>query len=156
MPMILCRKVAMLAAAAVPMFAIAADQPFDIRPGEWKYTLTMKVGDGSHTTTDASCLTAEDIRAMRVLQMGAGKARSCAAEVTRQSARLVEGELECRAGARITRIRVRLEASSPTKFSGTMRAVGTDGAADLEVAAEWVDRDCRAVEEGEGEVWDEE
>ena len=154
MPRPVRRKVVALAAASVPMLAFAADQLFDIRPGEWKYTMGVDLGSETDTRTATSCLTAEDIRGVRVLQVGSADARSCTAEVTHQSSRLIEGTILCRDERRTTRLQVRLEASSPTRFSGTVQAAGTDGRAEMKLTAEWVGAECRDVDEDEGD-WNE-
>lgn len=133
---------------AVSFFAAlaAADQPFDIRPGLWKFTTTLNAGNGAETFSRSNCITAEDVRAVRLLQMTAAPGRSCASEVTRQSATALEGVVECVTGAGKSRTRVRFAASSPTKLTGTMQAVGggmPQGVA-LTIAAEWSAAQCPA------------
>lgn len=141
------RKLCLLSALCVSMLA-AADQPFDIRPGLWKVALTIDAGGGAHTRSNTSCITAEDLRSARALQLTSRPDASCRSEVTRQSATALEGVVHCAAGGFNSRTDVSYAASSPTRFSGTMRATGGNAPQPVAVKidAEWVGAQCPAAQ----------
>src|SRR5690606_21324190 len=84
----------------------AADQPFDIRPGLWNLTTTMDAGNGTDTISSSSCITPDDVRNARLLQLAREPRRSCTSQVTRQSASTLEGAIECPTASGISRTRV--------------------------------------------------
>jgi hypothetical protein len=142
--MSLRRKLPLLSALGVSMLAIAADQPFDIRPGEWEINIDIELGGGKQTMSRFSCVTAEDIQSARVLQMGSGEGRACTSQVTRQTAQVLEGVVHCGTGAAASRIQVRFMAGSPSRSTGTMKVTAADGSAqaDFALAGQWLGAEC--------------
>jgi hypothetical protein len=142
------RKLPILAALCVSMLA-AADQPFDIRPGLWKFTVTLDAGNGSQTLTRSNCVTADDIRSVRILEIDASPGRACTNEVTRQTADAIEGVIQCTTASGSSRTQVSFLASSPTRITGTMRAAGAAAAMTISVAGEWVGAACPATDDAD-------
>lgn len=146
------RTCLLVATLGVSMLAVA-DQPFAIRPGLWNFTTTIDAGNGAHSLSQTDCITAEDVRNTRLLQLAARAGRSCTSQVTRQTASTLEGLVECSTTAGASRIQVSFTASSPTKLAGTMRAAGGGSPDGIEVtiAAEWESAVCPVDEEDDFE-----
>jgi len=145
------RQIFLLSAAlGISMLAIA-DQPFDIRPGLWKVTTTLDAGSGTDTLSRNSCITAEDVRNVRLLQLAGDRGRSCTSLVTRQSASTLEGKIECTTPTGVSRSQIRFTATSPTKLVARMQAVGAGSQKGIEIAitAEWSGAACPAGDEDE-------
>ena len=149
------RSFLLVATVGIPMLALA-DQPFNIRPGMWNVTTTIDAGNGAHSLTHRDCITTEDIRTTRLLQLAAQEGRSCTSQVTRQSASTLEGVVECTSAAGKSRVQVSFTASSPTKLAGTMRATGagSPNGIDMAISAEWAGAAC-PVDEEDDSGWDE-
>lgn len=146
------RTYLLVATLGVSMLA-TADQPFDIRPGLWNVTTTVDAGNGADSFSRSHCITAEDVRNTRLLQLAARQGRSCTSQVTRQSASTLEGLVECTTAAGVSRTQVSFAASSPTKLAGTMRAMrsGSAGGVEIAIAAEWTGAVCPVAEEDDFE-----
>lgn len=132
----------------------AADQPFDIRPGLWNLITTLDAGSGTDTISSSSCITAEDVRSARLLQVAMDPRRSCKSQVTRQTSSTLEGVIECPAASGISRTRVSFAASSPTRLVGTMQTTGADLPHEVKIAisAEWSSAVCPVTEEDASEA----
>ncbi len=142
------RKLPILAALCVSMLA-AADQPFHIQPGLWKLTTTIG-GGGLGAMTKNSCITADDIRNVRLLQLASGQDSegSCTSQVTRQTADVLEGVVECSGPSGPSGAQVRFTASSPKKLAGNMQVAAQAGIQiGITLEGEWVATDCPAAED---------
>lgn len=144
------RFTSLLAACCVSLLA-AADQPFEIRPGHWTMAVTIDAVPTPLTRPITSCITAEDIRAARVLQVAGRFDASCRSQVTRQTATTLEGVVECAAGGAPTRTQVSFTASSPGRLAGTMRSeggpLGPGQAVTMKIDGEWVAAQCPAEDD---------
>lgn len=144
------RKLPILAALCVSMLA-TADQPFHIQPGLWKLTTTVG-GGGLGAMTRNSCITADDIRNVRLLQLasGQGSEAACTSQVTRQTADALEGVVECSSPSGPSRAQVRFTASSPTRLAGNMQVAAPAGMQiGITLAGEWVAAACPAADDEE-------
>lgn len=146
------RSLPLFAALGISMLA-AADQPFDIEPGLWKFHITLDAGNGAHTITSDTCITAEDLRNTRVLQLAANRGRACSSQVTHQSTSVLEGVIECAAAGGVSRTQVSYKASGRRKLEGSMHAVGADSrqGAQAAITAEWSAAACPRTEEDDFE-----
>ena len=105
----------------------------------------MKSMQGAPVTTK-SCITKDKF--LRSGFMEERPNQNCKQEITTNTPRLLEGTVVC-TGASAMTVQMRLEASSPTQYKGTMKGKTTTGRGQMDMTADisgkWLGADCGDV-----------
>lgn len=142
-------------AAAVATFALSA-QGFDLRLGQWEYTISITLppemlakmppaaraaaGELQKPQMNRSCLTAQDLKDLNLNPTDDDDA--CKVTSKKVTGNAVDITMRCTGDEPRTQT-MHMEALSRESLRGTMKAVGGDGPSDVTITGKWIGATCK-------------
>lgn len=138
---------AALAATMVTAAAALSAQSFDLKLGQWEYSITMKMpaemlanlppaarAQFERPQTNRSCLSAQDLQD---LNLGRTE-RDCKAVSKKITGNAADIVMKCDGGTQT----LHYEALSPESMRGTLKMQGGDGPSEMTITGKWVGTSC--------------
>ena len=138
----------LLAVFVTAASAILSAQAFDLKLGQWEYSITMKMPPEAlaslppaarammqQAQTNRSCLTAEDLK-----ELNLGKNDDdCKVTSKKITGNVADVVTKCDGGTRT----IHYEALSRESVRGTIKSTGGDGPSEIAITGKWVAAACK-------------
>lgn len=138
----------LLAAFAAAAVTVLSAQSFDLRLGQWEYSITMKMpaemlaslppaarAQFERPQTSRSCLTAQDLKDLNLGKNDEG-CKVVSKKITGNAADIV---MKCDRGTQT----LHYEALSPESMRGTLKMQGGEGPSEMAITGKWIAAACR-------------
>jgi hypothetical protein len=134
------------------MTAVLSAQAFDLRLGQWEYTITMKMppemlaklppaarAQIQQPQTNRSCLTAQDLKEMN---LGGSDDENCKVTSKKITGTVGDVVMTC-TGDRPRTQTMHFEAPSRESLRSTIKVTGGDGPSEVATVGKWVAAACK-------------
>ena len=141
-------RLLLAALVAAALTALVSAQSFDLRLGQWEYTINMKMppevlaqipaaarAQFERPQTNRSCLTARDLKDLNL-----GRTEDdCKVTSKRITGNVADIVMQCDGRPQT----LRYEALSPESMRGTIKSTGSDGPSEMTITGKWISTACK-------------